>query len=166
MVHSHRAPHNRNIWSSRLADSFVCFSNSLYTTTISQLHAQRPPRGGLVLATDSVVHSSQSLAINFSIGLIVPSRHPKFQISWNFNLEFLKFSDSAKGTHTAKVTVVMAKNTMGSRIIQIDRIYGDRWHVGGFRWIVTLGTMSKRSTRTQDLFPLSSLRSTRHFIRW
>ena len=26
-------PNNRNIWSSRLADSFVCFSNSLYTTT-------------------------------------------------------------------------------------------------------------------------------------
>src|SRR6218665_2339819 len=33
MVHSHRAPHNRNIWSSRLADSFVCFGGGSIPTT-------------------------------------------------------------------------------------------------------------------------------------
>jgi len=39
MVHSQTIetygtqPNNRNIWSSRLADSFVCFGSGPYTTT-------------------------------------------------------------------------------------------------------------------------------------
>src|SRR6218665_346741 len=52
-------PNNRNIWSSRLADSFVCPSRPLYTTTSMVFSQLIPAAVTLVLeAEDRLFHAT------------------------------------------------------------------------------------------------------------